>query len=129
MTTIEDIKTELREIIELSDKATPAPWIHHTAQGQVGDVCTPDTDSVAMTQERIEIAQRHGERHRAEQNKQRNTNATLIAASRNLTPKMAKVILRVIDDLEKDQALDGHIVRHRATLCFETIRREWEVQA
>jgi hypothetical protein len=97
MTTIEDIKQQLREIIELSNKATPAPWICVNPPLVKG--CPQDE---------------HDE--------------NLVTASRNLTPKMTKVLLRVIDDLEKDQALDGHIIRHRATLRLETIRREWEVQ-
>ena len=135
MTTINQIKQELRDIIELSDKATPGPWVHHVEQGQVGDICTPDTDSVAMTQERIEIAKKHGREHRKRQNEQRNINASFIAASRNLTPKMARALLTAIIALETLAASEvsadpyeacSHLEDARDAL--ETIRREWEVQ-
>ena len=128
MTTIDQIKQELRDIIELSDKATPGEWIHYLEQGQVGNVCTPDLDSIAMTQERIEIAQKHGVGHRVIQNKQRDNNATFIAASRNLTPKMARALLGTLEMLE-------HMTTYTtkagtvASTALETICREWEVKA
>ena len=117
MTTIDKIKAELRDIIELEKRATSGPWIHYLEQGQVGNVCTPDLDSIAMTQERIEIAQKHGAGHREIQNKQRDINAAFIAASRNLTPKMARALLGVITWMEFAHLESG----------LETIRREWEV--
>lgn len=100
MTTIEQIKEECRHIIALAGIATQGPWMHDTSQGHVGDVCTPDTDSIAMTQERIEIAQRYGDGHRTEQIKQRNINAAFIAASRSFTPKAAQAVLVMIEGLE-----------------------------
>jgi hypothetical protein len=132
MTTIDQIKQQLRDIIELSDKATPAPWIHYLEQGQVGNVCTPDLDSIAMTQERIEIAQKHGSGHREIQNKQRDINASFISTSRNLTPKMARALLTTIDSIET--ALHyAHFVEKQdyeeLAKSLETICREWEVYA
>jgi hypothetical protein len=108
--TIEDIKTELREIIELSDKATPAPWITPCGHLVGEDV----TISHFVKDDDWEVEQR--------------ANKQLVKASRNLTPKMAKALLTNIEWLENDQAQDAFIVRHRATLRLETIRREWEVQ-
>jgi len=113
MTTIEDIKKQLREIIELSDKATPGEWTSRERFRNSFEISEPciwlgESSSLPTGQ------QQH--------------NASFVAASRNITPRMAKVLLRVIDDLEKDQALDGHTVRHRATLRLETICREWEVK-
>lgn len=112
MTTIEEIKEECRQIIALASIATPGPWMHDTSQGHVGDVCTPDTDSIAMTQERIEIARRCGDGHRIEQNKQRNINAAFIAASRSFTPKAAKAMLVLIRQLEY-----GDCERQMKELC------------
>lgn len=128
MTTIEQIKEECRAIIALAEKATPGPWVHNVDQGHVGDVSTPDTDSIAMTQERVEIARRVGEGHRAEQNKQRNINASFIAASRSVTPKAARATLFSIEEFESDMANEqAHCVAwHCARVRLETICRERE---
>jgi hypothetical protein len=124
MTTIEDIKTELREIIELSSKAAPAPWRwtksspHIQGEEPTYDVVGPPSDWFFLESDK---------------------DATLIAASRNLTPKMAKALLTAIQVLEgmaqplncecSDEALrayeqDSAIAKE----ALETIRREWEVQ-
>ena len=114
MTTIENIKKQLREIIELSDKATPGEWTSKRRFQNSFEISEPhiwlgESSSLPMGQQKL--------------------NASFVATSRNITPKMAKVLLRVIDDLERDQALDGHTVRYRAMLRLGTICREWEEQA
>jgi hypothetical protein len=110
--TIEDIKTELREIIELSGKATPAPWVLSPPQkGELpcyggrflGELAFAAANTKTASSER---------------------NAALITASRNLTPKTAKALLGVIESLERYA-----IPTSDAQAQLETIRREWEVQA
>ena len=125
---IEDIKEECRAIIALASIATPGPWMHATSQVHVGDVCTPDTDSIAMTQERIEIAQRCGEGHRIEQNKQRNINAAFIAASRSFTPKAARAVLDLIAILERiaKPALGGKQQQDSARNQLNELCATWE---
>jgi hypothetical protein len=98
--TIEDLKTELREISELSDKATPAPW-HENAR-----VLDQNARVIAST---LSV-----DFHYA-QNRQ---NGEFIAASRNLTPKMAKALLMAITLFEWGDDAKS----------LEKIRREWEVQ-
>jgi hypothetical protein len=122
MTTIEQIKTELREIIELSSKAAPAPWRWtksslHIQEEPTYDVVGPPSDWFFLESDK---------------------DATLIATSRNLTPKMAKALLAVIERLERTSAtveIAMHGQPTRRTLHaiqadgeLETIRREWEVQ-
>ena len=118
-TTIDQIKAELRDIIELSDKATPVPWEkssnlsthlvskHSKNHGNLVCDCPDSTPDLSQHQ----------------------SDSSFIAASRNLTPKMARALLTNIDWLEKDLAHDALITRQRAFMCLETIRREWEVQA
>ena len=89
MTTIEQIKTELREIIERKKQVAGGEWVS-------------------------------------------------AYPSRNLTPKMAKALLAVIERLERTSAtveIAMHGQPTRRTLHaiqadgeLETIRREWEVQ-
>jgi hypothetical protein len=112
--TIEDIKTELREIIEISDKATPAPWIFRGGD-LFGNICSEFRVVCGCPV--------LGDRR---------NNATFIATSRNLTPKMAKALLTTIDAIET--ALHyAHFVEKQdyeeLAKSLETIRREWEVQA
>jgi hypothetical protein len=114
MTTIEDIKTELRDIIEFSDKATPGPWEHGSES-----IWSPNSRvcGEAETDDMI-----------------------FVCSARNLTPKMAKALLTAIQVLEgmaqplncecSDEALraydqDSAIAKE----ALETIRREWEAQA
>jgi hypothetical protein len=118
--TIEDIKTELRDIIELSDKATPAPWEHEPQQDSIWSGHDYDLQ-VAHTMSNPGAGMMWDD-------DQRHKNATFIAASRNITPKMAKALLTAIDWLECIHAglPDGDFSAWNA---LETIRREWEVQA
>jgi len=111
--TIEDIKTELREIIELSDKATPAPWITPCGHLVGEDV----TIAHFIKDDDWEVEQR--------------ANKQLVKASRNLTPKMAKALLSVIEYVEGDcEAFADTCPRGQAARShIEAIRREWEVQA
>jgi hypothetical protein len=138
MTTIEDIKTELREIIQLSDNATPAPWVYQT---------TPYA-TYTYPASIVEKSKASGHNYLLETPKSyeavipcaKSEDATLIATSRNLMPKMAKALLtaiRVLEDMAQplncecsDEALraydqDSAIAKE----ALETIRREWEVQA
>jgi len=108
MTTIEDIKTKLREIIELSNKATPGEWtskerFRHSFE--IGAPCIWLGESTSLPTGQ----QKH--------------NASFVATSRNLTPKMAKALLGVIEWLESYA-----IPTSDAQAQLETIRREWEVQ-
>lgn len=122
--TIDQIKQELREIIELSDKATLGEWI-----------------SKRRFQNSFEISEPHiwlGESSSLPMGQQQH-NASFVATSRNLTPKMAKVLLGVIERLGSQAAtveLAMHGQSPRRTLYaiqadkeLETICREWEVQA
>jgi hypothetical protein len=118
MTTIDQIKQELRDIIELSDKATPAPWEHEPQQDSIWSGHDFDLQ-VAHTMSNPGAGMMWDD-------DQRRKNATLIAASRNLTPKMAKALLGVIDNLEfAVNKLESDLAKDD----LETIRREWEVQA
>jgi len=129
--TIEDIKTELRDIIELSDKATPAPWsIYDTGKVYPCPGIESGRNSIVVIGDENDDA---GVRTGVQ-------DATLIATSRNITPRMAKALLTAIQVLEgmaqplncecSDEALrayeqDSAIAKE----ALETIRREWEVQA
>ena len=121
-TTIDQIKAELRDIIELSDKATPAPWEkssnlsthlvskHSKNHGNLVCDCPDSTPDLSQHQ----------------------SDSSFIAASRNLTPKMARALLTTIDAIET--ALHyAHFVEKQdyeeLAKALETIRREWEVQA
>jgi len=118
--TIEDIKQQLREIIELSNKATPAPWVFQGGD-LFGSICS-ESKVVCGCPVRGE----------------RRNNASLIATSRNLTPKMAKVLLGVIENLEERSKKQGFLPgslnicptaeAHTAFSQLENIRREWGVQ-
>ena len=110
MTTIDQIKQELRDIIELSNKVTPRKWnadelVIYADSGEV---------AISATRERTVEEDRH--------------NASFIAASRNLTPKMAKALLGNLEMLE-------HMTTYTtkagtvAINALETICREWEVHA
>jgi len=119
MTTIDQIKQELRDIIELSDKATPGEW-RNVSRVETSDIVANDEicGGVYVAFAWGGMDSEHGE-----------ANAALIAASRSLTPKMARALLTNIDWLEKDLAHDALITRQRAFVRLETIRREWEGQA
>jgi len=133
MTTIEDIKTELREIIELSDKATPGPWDNENGPYVYAHIPGGRPNGEYIMQ--VCCGNGAGKPLGREMNK---LNAHLIAASRNLTPKMVKSLLGVIERLESEAAaveIAMHGQPERRTLHaiqadreLETIRREWEVQ-
>ena len=121
VTTIEDIKKQLREIIELSDKATPGEWT-----------------SKRRFQNSFEISEPHiwlGESSSLPMGQQQH-NASFVATSRNITPKVAKALLTVITSLEalaaSEVSADSHEACNHpddAKEALETICREWEVQA
>jgi hypothetical protein len=110
MTAIDQIKQELRDIIELSDKATPAPWkwtdeskdddaLPYVAQcAYLGDTLITLCDTYENSREDCALASR----------------------SRNLTPKMARALLGMIEWLEV-----YCIPTSEAERRLETIRREW----
>ncbi len=121
-TTIDQIKQQLRDIIELSDKATPAPWewtdeskdddaLPYVAQcAYLGDTLITLCDTYENSREDCALASR----------------------SRNLTPKMVRALLTTIDAIET--ALHyAHFVEKQdyeeLAKSLETIRREWEGQA
>jgi hypothetical protein len=116
MTTIDQIKQELRDIIELSDKATPGPWEHELQQDSIWSGHDFDLQ-VAHTMSNPGAGMMWDD-------DQRRKNAAFIADSRNLTPKMARVLLTLIEWLELYA-----IPTEEAQSQLETIRREWEVQA
>ena len=130
-TTIDQIKAELRDIIELSDKATPGPWEHELQQDSIWSGHDFDLQ-VAHTMSNPGAGMMWDD-------DQRRKNASFITTSRNLTPKMARALLTIIEDLEersKKQAfLPGSLnicptaEAHTAFSQLETIRREWEGQA
>lgn len=118
MTTIDQIKAELRDIIELSDKATPGPWEHELQQDSIWSghdfglqvAHTKSNPGAGMMWD----------------NDQRRKNASFITTSRNLTPKMARALLAVIDNLKfAANKLESNLAKDD----LETIRREWEVQS
>ena len=102
MTTIDQIKKELRDIIELFDKATPGEW-----HKECHDNSFENGYAVG------------GEKHLFVASRLDEKNASFIAASRNLTPKMARALLMAITLFEWGDDAKS----------LETIRREWEVQA
>jgi hypothetical protein len=113
MTTIEDIKTELREIIELERQITPGRW-------------SPGSESIWSHNSRV-------------CNDAETDDMIFVCRARNLTPKMAKALLGVIERLESKAAaveIAMHGQPERRTLHamqadseLKTIRREWEAQA
>jgi hypothetical protein len=110
--TIEDIKTELREIIELSDEATPGPWnsrekFKHSFELFEPRIWLGGSSSLPPGQ------QKH--------------NAAFCATSRNLTPKIARALLTAIYNLELIHE-SSPMGKYAAWDALETIRREWEVQ-
>ena len=124
MTTIEDIKKQLSEIIELSDKATPGEWVSKRRFRNSFEISEPhiwlgESSSLPMGQQKL--------------------NASFVATSRSTTPRMAKVLLGVIERLESEAAtveIAMHGQSPRRTLYaiqadkeLETICREWAVQA
>jgi len=124
MTTIDQIKQELRDIIELSDKATPAPWEHGYGNPIVliKDYCIASTGNAECVAEDCPIIPFD----------EQVSNSELIAASRNLTPKMARALLTAIEALEAEcpHGCGPHCPHERALQSqLETIRREWEGQA
>jgi hypothetical protein len=123
MTTIEQIKQELRDIIELSDKATPGPWDNENGPYVYAHIPGGRPNGEYIMQ--VYCGNGAGKPLGKEMNK---CNASFITASRNLTPKMARALLGMINALEHDEANDAPITRRRATIRLEAIRREWEVQ-
>ena len=115
--TIEDIKTELRKIIELEKTATPGDWQH-------GGSLTPKNSLDIVYRTPNDRSSARG--FIVGKSKQDIQDASFIAASRNLTPKMAKALLAVIDNLE---FAASKLKSNLAKDDLETIRREWEVQA
>ena len=124
--TIEDIKQELRDIIGLSDKATPGPWSIYDNGGvhPCPGIESGRNSIVVIGDENDDAGVRTGVQ-----------DAEFITASRNLTPKMARALLTAITALETLAASEvsadpyeacSHLEDARDAL--ETIRREWEVQ-
>lgn len=101
--TIEQIKNELREIIELEKLATPGEWSN--AANFVGHV--KDHCGIADCFYR--------------EDSENDSNATFIARSRNLTPKMAKSLLELITYLEVCA-----IPTDEAKKQLESIRENWQ---
>ncbi len=94
---IEQIKQQLLDIIELSDKATPGRW-------------SPASKSIWSPNSRV-------------CNDAETDDMVFVCRARNLTPKMAKALLGVIEWLELYA-----IPTNEAQAQLETIRREWEAQ-
>lgn len=111
MTTINQIKAELRDIINLSDKATPGPWHKECHDNSF------ENGYAVGGKKHVFIASRLVE-----------DNASFIATSRNLTPKMAQALLTAIEGLEVYANIGGTVVLvgGDARNAIETIRREWE---
>ena len=117
MTAIDQIKQELRDIIELSDKATPGEWTSREKFKHSFELLEPRVWLGASS---------------SLPTGQQEHNASFIAASRNLTPKMARALLTTIDAIET--ALHyAHFVEKQdyeeLAKSLETIRREWGGQA
>jgi len=83
---LEQLKTELREFIELSKTITPGPWkatkSHNHVQGEepTYDVVGPHSDWFFLELEQ---------------------DATFIARSRNISPAMAECLLGAVEALER----------------------------
>jgi hypothetical protein len=107
MTTIDQIKKELLDIIELEKQATTAPWHKECHDNSFENGYAVGDDKYLLIASRLE-----------------GKNASFIATSRSLTPKMARALLGVIEWLELYA-----IPTEDAQAQLETIRREWEVQA
>jgi hypothetical protein len=115
MTTIDQIKKELLDIIELEKQATTAPWHKECHDNSFENGYAVGDDKYLLIASRLE-----------------GKNASFIAASRNLTPKMAKALLTAIEALEAEcpHGCLPHCPHERAMQSsLETIRREWEGQA
>lgn len=120
--TIEDIKQELRDIIGLSDKATPGPWSIYDNGGvhPCPGIESGRNSIVVIGDENDDAGVRTGVQ-----------DAEFITASRNLTPKMARALRTAIEALEAEcpHGCPPHCPHERAMASqLETIRREWEVQ-
>lgn len=127
MKTIDQIKAELRDIIELSDKATPGEWQH-------GGSLTPKNSLDIVYRTPNDRSSARG--FIVGKSKQDIQDATFIAASRNLTPKMARALLTAITALETLAAsevsadpYEAYSHPEDARDALETICREWEAQA
>jgi len=82
---IEQLKKELQEFLELEKLATNGPW-------KTGRDASDNTNTYGMTGRLAMSVQ--GEINRSQRN------ATLITASRNISPTMAKMLLVAVDGLE-----------------------------
>lgn len=116
MTTIEDIKTELREIIDRGEKLN-ANWVVKSQQRELGQSGEYETETYIEDVRGFCVVNGWNLEERDEEN------FAFIAASRNLSPKMAKALLGLIEWLELYA-----IPTSEAQNQLETIRREWEVQ-
>ena len=124
MTTIDQIKAELRDIIELEKKTTPGEW---SWDGQPWNC----TDQYRVNEAPWLISgdpQSMGPAVIAGEVICMQPDAAFIAASRNLTPKMARALLGTLEILE-------HMTTYTtkagtvASKALEIICREWEVKA
>ena len=82
---LETLKTELRELIKLSETITPGPWVkgwNIVGNGKDKDICFAPMRNPTLTT--IDWP----------------TDATFIARSRNISPTMAKMLLAQIEWLE-----------------------------
>lgn len=115
MTSIDQIKTELREIVALSEKALRAPWRYGTEPQPNGcPIIGSHGLMVAMLAHSV---------HEPLQKDIALANAAFIAASRTVTPQMAKTLLVAIETLE---AIDNGFPNVRVRECLSDICATWE---
>jgi hypothetical protein len=123
---IDQIKQELRDIIERAEHLT-ADWVVKSQQRELGQSGEFETETYIEDTRGFCVVNGWNLEERDE------NNFSFIAASRNLTPKMAKALHESIVTLETlhKMADQGHATGMAQLLSerIETICREWEVQA
>lgn len=116
--TIEEIKQACREIIELAEKATSAPW----RSGR----CDEGAEKrwfIGSKKYDIGIISLYNDTARPEA--QHESNAAFIAQTRSFTPAAARSLLVAIDALESIHATSP-MGDDAAWEALESIRQQWE---
>lgn len=107
--TIDQIKAECREVLELASKATPEPWEVGQSKDEVIVYCGP-----ARTwnpQLRVYTGRKSDD-------------AALIARTRTLTPKLARATLALIEAMEeREKSLSGSMWSFESALT--NLRATW----
>jgi len=94
MTTIDQLKTELREFIKLSETITPGEWCIKQHQREIGNSGEYETESWIAPDDATKCVTNGWNLEDEDE-----SNFNFIARSRNISPTMAKGWLEVIETL------------------------------